>query len=143
MKPKLAYIDDNKNNLDCIGHILEHDFVVQTYQKPFEFLNQFNQTTFTAILVDIHMPIMNGFDLYENIIEHTNYNGCPIIFISSDDTDATRIKSFSLGAVDFLDRNMSPTEMLSRIKTKILYFEKHRNIIEFGNLKLNLTLLKV
>lgn len=142
MKQRLAYIDDNRSNLDCIGHILEKDFEVETFQNPFDFLNQYNLTTFTAILVDIHMPIMDGFVLYEKIIEHEKYDGCPIGFISSDDSESNRIKSFSLGAVDFLDRQMNPTELLTRIKSQIIYFEKHRNVVELGNLKLNLTLLK-
>ena len=142
MKQRLAYIDDNRSNLDCIGLILSSDFSVDTFQCPNDFLEHFNTSIFSAILVDIHMPIMDGFALYEKIIEQDKYNGCPIGFISSDDSEVNRIKSFSLGAVDFLDRSMSPTELLARVKSQILYFQKHRNIIELGNLKLNLTILK-
>lgn len=139
---RLAYIDDNKSNLECISLILEESFKVDIFEDPFLFLDQYNSAGYKAILVDIHMPKMDGFSLYEKIIEHPKYNGCPIIFISSDDTDATRIKSFSLGAVDFLHRRMTPDEMLTRVKSKILFFEKHRSVIEFGDLRLNLTLLK-
>jgi two-component system response regulator VanR len=88
------------------------------------------------------MPEMDGFSLYEKIIEHPHYNGCPILFISSDDSDSARIKSFMLGAVDFLNRTINPDEMIARIKSKILFFQKHRSIIEFTNLRVNLTLLK-
>lgn len=139
---RLAYIDDNISNLECISLILEQEFKVDTYDDPFEFLKIYNSSSYTAILVDIHMPKLDGFSLYEKIIEHPSYNGCPVIFISSDDTDATRIKSFSLGAVDFLHRQMGPVEMLGRVKSKILFYEKHRSVIEFGDLTLNLTLLK-
>lgn len=139
---KLAYIDDNLNNLECISLVLKSDFDVDIFQDPDDFLNKYSTCTYKAMLVDIHMPKIDGFSLYEKIIQHPKYNGCPIIFISSDDSDVTRIKSFSLGAVDFLLRQMSPVEMLSRVKSKILFFEKHRTIIEFDDLKLNLTLLK-
>lgn len=142
MKQRLAYIDDNKSNLDCIGLILEDDFSVDTFIDPFKFLAQYSLALANAILIDIHMPTLSGFSLYEKIIEHEDYNGCPIVFISSDDTDETRIKSFSLGAVDFIDRRMNPKEMITRINSKILFFQKHRTVIELGNLKLNLTLLK-
>ena len=124
MKQSLAYIDDNESNLDCLGLIFESDFHVKTFQNPLTFLELYKSSAFSAVLVDIHMPLMNGFDLYEKLIEKEQYDGCPIFFISSDDSVATRIKSFSLGAVDFLDRKMTPSEMLTRI------------------LKLNLTLLK-
>lgn len=139
---RLAYVDDNVSNLECISLILEQEFKVDTFLDPFEFLNSYSNCSYNAILVDIHMPKLDGFSLYEKILEHPKYNGSPIIFISSDDTDETRIKSFSLGAVDFLHRQMGPMEMLGRVKSKILFSEKHRSVIEFGDLKLNLTLLK-
>ena len=88
------------------------------------------------------MPIIDGFSLYEKIVEHQNYNGCPILFISGDETDAIRIKSFSLGAVDFLNRHMVADEMMARVSSKIEFFKKLRSIVEFGNLRINLTLLK-
>lgn len=139
---KLAYVDDNQNNLEYIGLILENDYEVEIFNDPLKFLEHFPKVSYKAILVDIHMPSIDGFSLYEKIIENSNYNGCPLIFISSDDTNENRIRSFSLGAVDFLNRTMTPVEMLTRVRSKIAYFEKHRSIIEFGSLKLNLTLLK-
>lgn len=142
MKAGIAYIDDNKLNLDCIKTILDQDFEVEIFQKPEAFLTKFESTSYTSILVDIHMPTLNGFSLYEKIIEHPHYNGCPILFISSDDSDSARIKSFVMGAVDFLNRAINPDEMIARIKSKIQFFQKHRSIIEFTNLRVNLTLLK-
>ena len=142
MKAGIAYIDDNKLNLDCIKTILDQDFDVEIFQKPEQFLTKFAATSYTSILVDIHMPTIDGFSLYEKIIEHPHYNGCPILFISSDDSDSARIKSFVLGAVDFLNRAIRPDEMIARIKSKIMFFQKHRSIIEFTNLRVNLTLLK-
>lgn len=142
MKSDIAYIDDNKLNLDCVTTILQNDFSVQTYQNPELFLSKLPSTSYVTILVDIHMPTIDGFALYEKIIGHPHYNGCPILFISSDDSDSARIKSFILGAVDFINRDINPEEMIARIKSKILFYQKHRSIIEFTNLKVNLTLLK-
>lgn len=142
MKSEIAYIDDSKLNLDCIKAIFERDFQVQLFQKPDTFLSKFPKSSYACILLDIHMPIMDGFTLYEKVIEHPNYNGCPILFISSDDSDASRIRSFALGAVDFIGRDTNPDELIARVKSKILFFQKHRSIIEFGTLRINLTLLK-
>ncbi len=142
MKLDIAYIDDNDLNLDCIRTVLDDEFEVKTFERPEAFLAQFPASSYAAILVDIHMPVMDGFTLYEKIIEHHHYNGCPILFISSDESDSARIKSFVLGAVDFLNRDIRPEELIARIKSKIQFFEKHRSIIEFTNLRINLTLLK-
>ncbi len=142
MRRNLAYIDDSTQNLDCIALIMQDQFNVTTYSDPQHFLADISSRDYQVMLVDIHMPKMDGFLLYEKIIEHPRYSGCPIIFVSSDDSDTNRIKSFTLGAVDFLCRQMSPTEMVTRVNSKLMFFEKHRSIIEFENLKVNLTLLK-
>lgn len=142
MKSDIAYIDDNRLNLEAVQTILSQDFNVQIFNRPENFLATFGQSSYTTILVDIHMPTIDGFTLYEKIIEHPHYNGCPILFISSDDSDNARIKSFVLGAVDFLNRDINPEEMIARIKSKIQFYQKHRSIIEFTNLRVNLTLLK-
>jgi two-component system alkaline phosphatase synthesis response regulator PhoP len=143
VKSRIAYIDDNISNLDCIKLIFSTNFEVETFNRPELFLNTYDSApTYTAIMVDIHMPTIDGFSLYEKIVEHRNYNGCPILFISGDDSDATRIKSFSLGAVDFLNRHMAAEEMIARVNSKIQFFKKHRSVIEFGNMRINLTLLK-
>lgn len=142
MKSEIAYIDDNRLNLECVKKILDQAFNVQIFQKPESFLLDFENSSFTTILIDVHMPTLDGHALFEKIIEHQHYNGCPILFISSDDNDHARIKSFALGAVDFLNRAIHPDEMIARIKSRIQFFQKHRSIIEFTNLKVNLTLLK-
>lgn len=143
VKADIAYIDDSEINLDCVSTILEQDFSVSVFQSPEKFLKKFSKgLSYSAILIDIHMPTMDGFTLYEKIVDHPDYNHCPIFFISSDDSDMARINSFSLGAVDFLNRTMNPEEMLVRMKSKLAFYQKHRNVIEFTNLKINLTLLK-
>lgn len=142
MNSRIAYIDDSIDNLEVLEMILSKHFSVDTFQDPVHFLEKYPTTSYEAIIVDIHMPNINGFSLYERIIDSLHYNGCPILFISSDNTDEARIRSFELGAVDFMSRELLPAEIVSRIKSKIKFFEKHRHIIEFGDLRMNLTLLK-
>lgn len=143
MKAEIAYIDDSSINLECVGTILGKDFSVRPYQSPEKFIAEYETpSSYSAILIDIHMPTMDGFALFEKIVEHPSYNNCPIFFISSDDSDMARINSYSLGAIDFLNRTMNPEEMLVRVKSKLAFYQKHRSVIEFTNLKLNLTILK-
>lgn len=142
MKETIAYIDDDKLNLDCIQSVFEDDFAVETFQLAEPLLRSLFDRIFACILLDIHMPVVDGFSLYEKIIAHPNYNGCPILFISSDDSEMARIRSLTLGAVDFIGRMMSPEEMIARVKSKIQFFQNHRSIVEFDRVKINLTQLK-
>lgn len=113
-----------------------------TFQDPDLFLSSIVPGNYDALLLDVHMPNVSGFALYEKVMSSPGYNGCPIIFISSDYSDSARIKSFELGAVDFMSREVSPDEMLARLNSKILFYQKHRQIIEFDSLKINRTMLK-
>lgn len=142
MLAEIAYIDDNLSNLEAIEMIFSKDFDVHTFQCGQKFMEQYGSVSYKVILLDIHMPEIDGFALYDQIISHPGYNGCPILFISSDDSDAARIRSFELGAVDFIPRQIHPEELVARVKSKIKFFQKHRHIIEFGLLRINLTLLK-
>lgn len=142
LKSSIAYVDDDMSNLELLKLILSEEFEVSTFNDPDKFLSSYSQSNYVAVILDLHMPKMTGFALQEKLMDHPDFNGSPIIFISSDDSDEARIKSFTLGAVDFMKRQISPTELLARVKSKIEFFKKHRSVIEFGNLRVNLTLLK-
>lgn len=139
----IAYIDDSQFNLEALGHFLSNDFSVDCYLMSAPFLKSYPQKQYEAILIDLHMPKMNGFETYEAIIQHPSYNGCPILIVSSDDSIEARVKSFELGAVDFIHRNVSIEQMIAQINAKIQFFKKQRPIIEFSNLKIDQTQLKV
>ncbi len=142
LKSSIAYVDDDQSNLELLKLILSEEFEVDTFNDPDKFLKNYSDKNYVAVILDLHMPKMDGFALYDKLLEHPHFNGSPILFISSDDSDEARIKSFSLGAVDFMRRQMSTVELLARVKSKIEFFKKHRPVIEFGNMRVNLTLLK-
>ena len=142
MRYEIACVDDSKLNLEYMVTLLGNDFSVHPFHKQVTFLEEIGKKNFDCILLDLHMPEGDGFSLYEKILAHPKFNGCPIFFISTDDSEETRIKSLTLGAVDFISRSVPPMELLARIKAKMKFFQSHRNIIEFDGLKINLTLLK-
>lgn len=142
MRYEIACVDDSKLNLDYMVTLLGTDFSVYPFQQQNVFLEGLGKKNYDCILLDLHMPEGDGFSLYEKILAHPKFNGCPIFFISTDDSEETRIKSLTLGAVDFISRFVPPMELLARIKAKMKFFQSHRSIIEFDGLKINLTLLK-
>ncbi len=142
MRYEIACVDDSKLNLDYMETLLGTDFSVRLFQQQKIFLEEIGNKNFDCILLDLHMPEGDGFALYEKILAHPKFNGCPIFFVSTDDSEEARIKSLTLGAVDFISRSVPPMELLARIKGKLKFFQSHRSIIEFEGLKVNLTLLK-
>ncbi len=137
MKGTIIYFDDDKNNLECLVEALDN-FKVVAVSKPESYDDVLKNHRPQALIIDVNMPIMNGFQLYEKILQDNSYNGCPVFFISGDVSDENQIKSFQNGAVDFFPRDLRIEEMSLRLTNKIKMFIQGSKSIDVGNLKLDL-----
>jgi CheY-like chemotaxis protein len=66
-----------------------------------------------ALLLDIHMPNMNGFETLETIREHEVHKHLPVIVITSDEVEKN--KSLSLGANAFLPKPFKLNELENQV----------------------------
>ncbi|HXH76692.1 MAG TPA: response regulator [Bacteriovoracaceae bacterium] len=143
MKWNLVYFDDQKANIDCYQILLNANFNVIGCQDVNSYSHMVDKHKPHAYLLDVHMPQMDGYTLYNNIIAHPGYNGCPIVFISSDLSDSTKLKSYEKGAVDFLDRAMNANEIEARLSSKVKLYLKTSSKLSLGNLVIDFESLKV
>lgn len=139
---KIAYFDDDKSNLNFYRDLLDDHFKVETFQNPFSYVEGI-QPDLSAIIIDVLMPGMDGHELHAKIKEHSQYNKCPILFISADLSEEVKIKSLGLGGTDFLQRMMKKEELVLRLNNKINYFSENRTIFQLSSLKVDLAELKV
>ncbi|NTW26841.1 MAG: response regulator [Candidatus Moranbacteria bacterium] len=69
------------------------------------------------ILLDIVMPIMDGFEVLEKIQKSEKYRKIPVIVASNLESDADRQAAFALGAKDFFEKvKMNPSSVAEKIK---------------------------
>lgn len=148
----LFILDDDKNQLDYLKDILSNDFIITTESNPIQALKWIETNFPDAMIIDIHMPIINGFDFIESM-KSKNLKYLPKIFILSSDTRVeTKIKGLSLGVKDFLWPDMSKEEIVIRIKNQLeenqnlkfknIYIDKDNLIASIENEKLDLTLIE-
>lgn len=71
------------------------------------------------ILLDIAMPRMDGFSLCARLQNDVNFRHIPIIMLSARDDTDSKIRSFELGAVDYIIKPVNQGELLARIKTHL------------------------
>lgn len=67
-------------------------------------------------LLDLMMPVVDGFKLCRQLREHPVLGGKPIIIITALDNTDSRIVSFGAGASDFIAKPYLPQELISKIK---------------------------
>lgn len=137
MKFNLVYFDDQIENIEAYQLLLKDSFIIEGYTDTSSFSSVLIKHKPHGILLDLHMPLQNGFELYKKIINSEAYNGCPIFFISGDVSDESRIKSIETGAIDFFDRQITAPELKLRLLSKIKMFLQGSTIIDVGNLKLD------
>ena len=68
------------------------------------------------ILLDIIMPVMDGFDVLEALKKDTRLKSIPVIVVSAASTGANVPRARTLGADDFLPKSTPPDELLERIR---------------------------
>lgn len=135
MKFQLYYFDDQIQNIEVYTAMLKDSFDITGFTDSTKYEEALKQKRPHGIMLDLHMPIMDGITLYENIIKSPFYNGCPIFFISGDVSDESRLKTIQTGAIDFFNRQITEPELRLRLTSKIKMFLQGAPSLEVGNLR--------
>jgi chemosensory pili system protein ChpA (sensor histidine kinase/response regulator) len=74
---------------------------------------------FDAVITDLEMPVMHGYDLMAEMRKHLEFMNIPVIVLTSRAGDKHRQKALEMGAQDYLVKPFEEQEMLASLK-KIL-----------------------
>lgn len=142
MKWTLAYFDDQIQNIEAFTEVLSDKFEVIGCSDATKYAKILEDYNPHAILMDVHMPILDGHTLYKKISEHPLYNNCPVIFISGDASDENKMKSYEGGGIDFLPRDLKIEEIAIRLENKIKFFMQRSIHLGLGNLDVDVQSMK-
>jgi len=143
--PSLLIVDDNKKNLQATKRIL-HDLHINihTVLSGEDALKAIIGTEFFLILLDVQMPMMDGFETASIIQGNDNYKNIPIIFLTAIKKDEQYVQTgYEEGAVDYMLKPINAHTLISKTKIFLdLYISKKelevaKNIAENKTLELN------
>lgn len=119
-KEKLLIVDDNPRNIQVLGNLLEkNDYISEYALSGAEALQWIKNSSFNLILLDVMMPLMDGFDVCTEIKKIPGKSEIPIIFITAR-TDIESIeKGFDVGGVDYITKPFNEKELLARVRTHV------------------------
>lgn len=117
---RLLVVDDNKVNRMALSRSLElQGHLVETAENGQEGLEKFRTGTFDLMLLDIEMPVMNGFEVLEACLNDLDLRQIPIIMTSAvDELDAV-VKCVELGAEDYLVKPINPVLLRARVNASL------------------------
>jgi len=79
--------------------------------------------TFALILLDVNMPVMDGFEVAQLLAESDDTRGTPIIFVTAAYADdARRLRGYNTGAVDYIEKPINEPILLSKVRVFLELF---------------------
>lgn len=134
---KILLVDDEVDILEFLKYNLEQDnFEVLISSNGKDALKKISYNP-NLIVLDIMMPEMDGFELYQQIKANKEYQDIPIIFLTAKSGETDEIKGLDLGASDYIQKPISPKKLIARIKSNLRKSEQsEKKSKEFKNLKI-------
>ena len=116
---RILIVDDEPANVRLLERILARDGFgsIETTRDPRHFLALYAAFRPDIVLLDLHMPGLDGFAVMEQLKSRVGPNDfVPILVLTADATPETRQRALSAGAKDFLTKPVDPTEVVLRIR---------------------------
>ena len=131
-KSKILLVDDSKMNRMMLTEILGDSYHILEAENGQECLEtlQAEAGNIALVLLDINMPVMNGFEVLKAMNRNHTIEDTPVIMISSDDSDAAIRKSYELGASDYVNRPFDARIVYRRVTNTIKLYAKQRRLVQ-------------
>ena len=133
MKLKILVVDDEEHIRELIRFYLDKEgFSVLEAENGEEALEVVENEYIDLAIVDIMMPVMDGFDFVEEMRE---FKDIPVIMLTAKSQSKDKLRGFSLGIDDYVTKPFDPDELMARVKTILKrYSINSQNIIKLNDI---------
>lgn len=130
-KYTLLIVDDSPESVDILRGLLRHKYrlkVALNGSKALEIAS--SQPAVDLILLDIAMPVMNGYQVCERLKADPITRDIPVIFVSALSDTLEKVRAFESGAVDYITKPYEPEEVLARVRMHLDLLTLHRSLVD-------------
>ncbi len=115
---RILVVDDNPVNITLMKKILQGAGYchVEATANPVEVAARYRQQGYDLILLDIHMPNLNGFEVMQQLSLQGREDYLPILVLTADTSIETRLQALASGAKDFIRKPFEASEVLLRVR---------------------------
>ena len=131
-KKQILLVDDSKMNRMLLREILGDGYHILEAENGQECLEkmQAEAGNIALVLLDINMPVMDGFEVLKAMNANHTIEDTPVIMISSEDSDAAIRRSYELGASDYVNRPFDARIVYRRVTNTIKLYAKQRRLVQ-------------
>ena len=130
-KRRVLVVDDELINRELLGAILENEYEVvkaENGQAAWDLLNA-EDADYSLILLDLLMPVMDGFTLMKLCFAHETIKSIPVIVMTSE--KSAEVKSIRMGASDFIAKPYDMPDVILARCQRIIEFNEDKTIIRY------------
>ena len=125
----ILIVDDTPTNLDLVfKYLTRSGFKVLVSQDGMTAIKQAKHAQPDLILLDVMMPEMDGFETCQRLKEQEETKDIPVIFMTALVDVESKVKGFTVGAVDYVTKPFERREVLERINTHLTIRKLQQNL---------------
>lgn len=139
MNKIIAVVDDEKDILDLLEiNLKKNAFLPVLFENGSDLIKYLNQNKIlpALIILDLMLPLEDGFDICKRLKADKQYQDIPIIMLTAKDSEIDKVIGLEIGADDYLTKPFSVRELMARVKVIIKRSEKtpgENEIIKLNN----------
>ncbi|SDU53085.1 response regulator [Desulfobacula phenolica] len=128
-KQKIMIVDDTPANITVLGKALSENYeICVATNGPDAIKIARNQPYPDLILLDIMMPVMDGYEVCRQLKKSVITNEIPIIFVSALGEVEDEALGFKLGSVDYITKPIHPEIVRARVRTHLALYDQNREL---------------
>lgn len=127
IRRRVLVTDDEVINREMLKMILSRDYDVDCACNGEEALNMLRQGSYSLLLLDLLMPVLDGFGVIERCAHDEQLKNVPIIVMTSE--KSAEVKSIRMGAADFITKPYDMPEVILARCERIINLSESRTII--------------
>ena len=136
---KILIVDDVQKNVQVLGTLLKNEnYSLVIAQNGREAIERALKIKPDIILLDINMPEMDGIEVCKVLKQSEETKEVPVIFLTAQNTTISKVKGFSVGAADYIEKPYDPAELLARVATHLEIKFSREQIAKDSKLKATL-----
>ena len=130
LQANILLVDDQPQNLRLLADLLEEQgYEVQEAINGPIALQAVSVALPDLILLDIHMPEMDGYTVCQQLKANPKTQDIPVIFVSAVDEVWDKIKAFSVGGIDYITKPFKVVEVLARVKNQLMVQQLQKSLM--------------
>lgn len=130
-KPRVLIVDDSEMNRGILSEILGDNYDIIEAENGAEAVAilQKESVSISLVLLDIVMPVMDGYEVLEIMNEKHWIVDVPVVMISADNSVSSMRRAYELGITDFISREFDTLIVRHRVINTIMLYSKQKKLV--------------